>query len=604
MKVYWKVFFAIFIATSSVGALIIWASYRFMDHWTTKEYLSRYAAFSTVLGDALGNLDTSTEASMRNAAEIIAEKDAHDGLLSTNELKGMRSRINVTQIFVQNKKGDFIRSTNDDVRRIPNAFSFCDEYRKLATGELPLAATPLIRPYPEMEPYKFLYIPNRNHTRLLEVGVRVDLVAETLTKALGADPNLLSVSLYSPVGEILGRFSSSGIQYSDKNNQMPDALPQLIDHGDTFRYFIKVPSSHPKCCQCDVAGTSRNGEYYYVLESEISKQGLTALQATMNKAVVALCLIILLLALLISRFASQKLVKNIEDAAEKLKAIMAGAPDRRLHLTGKDEIAFLANQFDSLLDQFEDSQSKLIESEKLKTKVQMAREVAHNIKSPTIAIEMIMPLLKGVPQNVLKILSDSASDIKKLTERLLHQADEDDVQSLIVNRFIEPIHLKAFLENLIDKKNLEYNAGSSQYLLLRPSETFSRALIGAERVELTAVISNLINNASDSYLGDPKAIHIVCQAENGHCSVTIKDFGRGIPKEILEKLGREEISFGKLHGRGIGILHAFKRVRSWGGLINIESREGSGTTVTLTFPCALAADTPNVAESAQNNFSS
>ena len=260
------------------------------------------------------------------------------------------------------------------------------------------AATPLIRPYPVVEPFKFLYIPNKTHDRLIEVGLRVDSVAQTITKALGADPNLVSVSLYSPIGQILGRFSSGDVQYSDKIADLPESLPQMVDRGDTFRYFVKIPSSHPKCCQCDVAKTSKNGEYYYVLESEISKSGLKTIQASMNRTFIFLGLILLIFSLVISRFVSRRLVANIEAAARKVKEIMSGDGGRRIQLSDGDEVAYLTNQFDSLLDQFEESQNKLVESEKLKVKVQISREIAHNIKSPTIAIEMVLPLLKGIPE--------------------------------------------------------------------------------------------------------------------------------------------------------------------------------------------------------------
>ena len=56
--------------------------------------------------------------------------------------------------------------------------------------------------------------------------------------------------------------------------------------------------------------------------------------------------------------------------------------------------------------------------------------VFYNIKSPTIAVEMIMPFLKGVPENICRVLNDSATDIRRLADRLLRQAEADDKQSL------------------------------------------------------------------------------------------------------------------------------------------------------------------------------
>ncbi len=585
MKFFWKVFISVFVTILSVGMLLLWASYRYMNIWTTKEYISRYSSFSKVLGDALGNLDVNTEALMHNAARIVADLDDREGPLSTEKLKELRDTLNVSHIFVVNNTGNFIRSTNEDPKLIPNAFSFCDDYRNLLTGRRKFAATPIVRPNPEVKPYKFLFLPTASRKRLIEVGVRVDFVAQTLTKALGADPNLVSVSLYSPVGEVFGRFSAEGVQFGEGRTKVPTEFPQMIENDDVIRYFMKLPSSHPKCCQCEVAGTSRNGEYYYVLESEISKQGLKEIQASMKNIFFILICITVLLALLMSHYVSRRLVVNIEEAVKKLKAIMSGGPAKRIEMVGQDEVVFLTSQFDRLLDQLEESQQKLVESERLKAKVQLAREVAHNIKSPTLAIDMIMPLLKGVPENVCKILRDSATDIRRLTERLLRQADEDDKQSVALLMPPESVPLREFLEDIVGRKNLEHNEGHSPFIILRANESFSRAIVSADPSELNAVISNLINNATESYIEKIGLVYVIGDCSDNSCTITIKDMGRGIPPNVLEKIGHEEVTSGKDAGQGIGLLHAYKVVGSLGGRISIDSTIGTGTTVKITLPC-------------------
>ncbi len=44
-----------------------------------------------------------------------------------------------------------------------------------------------------------------------------------------------------------------------------------------------------------------------------------------------------------------------------------------------------------MLDALEESQKRLVEAEKAESKVQLARVVAHNIRSPVVAIEMMIP---------------------------------------------------------------------------------------------------------------------------------------------------------------------------------------------------------------------
>src|ERR1035437_1969638 len=118
---------------------------------------------------------------MLNAAKVIAERDRAQGTLSTDALARLATELNVTHLFVVDKNGTFIRSTNEDPKLIPNVFSFCPAYRNLYSRSNGVEATPIIHPTPEPKPFKFLYSPSEDRQRLLEVAIRVDFVAKTLS---------------------------------------------------------------------------------------------------------------------------------------------------------------------------------------------------------------------------------------------------------------------------------------------------------------------------------------------------------------------------------------------------------------------------------------
>jgi hypothetical protein len=60
----------------------------------------------------------------------------------------------------------------------------------------------------------------------------------------------------------------------------------------------------------------------------------------------------------------------------------------------------------------------------------MAKEVAHNIKSPVIAMEMLLPFLVNVPERIQKIFKNSVCEIKSLSDRLSKQPSETEVTSV------------------------------------------------------------------------------------------------------------------------------------------------------------------------------
>lgn len=599
MKFSKKIFISVFLMTLILGSLLIWTAHSYVSRQSKDEYVARYTVFSKVMGDALSRLDTSTEALMLNAAKVVSARDEDKGVLSTDALKKMRDELSVTHIFVVDKKGNFIRSTNEDPKSIPNAYSFCPAYKNMISGTTSVEATPIIQPQPEPKPFKFLYIPNHNRQRLLNIALRVDFVAKTLTEALGADSNIVSMSLYSPDGNTFARFNSKDFEFRrGKEPSLPTSFPAVVDSGDLFHIFTKVASSHPQCCQCDILGSSKNGEYYYILESEVSKKELTTVLATTKTIFFFLALANLLIAFVLSRFFSRRLAVNIEAAAKKIRSMKSeGNPSQRLNLKGNDEVAYLTNEFDRLLDSVEESHHKIIEAEKIQTKVQLAKEVAHNIRSPVIAIEMMMPMLSKLPERIQKVFFDSARDIKALSERLSRQAD---AFSSNVNRVI---NVPVVIEDLVQQKKIEFS--SKQGVLIDfNGKDLKDIFATADPTEFNSVISNLINNAVESYTGQDGVVQISCEVTDTDCLVKIGDNGKGIPQEFIKQLGIKNMTFGKDCGRGVGLLHAYRTVKAWSGRIEIQSSVGFGTIVTVVLPkqAFMEANSTHVSLERQNGY--
>lgn len=71
--------------------------------------------------------------------------------------------------------------------------------------------------------------------------------------------------------------------------------------------------------------------------------------------------------------------------------------------------------------------------------------------------------------------------------------------------------------------------------------------------------------------------------------IEVKDFGIGIPQEeipyVFHRFYRvDKARSRKQGGNGLGLAIAKRLVEKYGGTISIESKEGQGTTVILTFP--------------------
>lgn len=594
-----KIFIAVFLSTLTVGSILIWASFKYTINRSEEDFVSRYQVFSKVLADTLNRLDTSTEALMLNAAKVVVEHDEKNGLLSTEKLRNLQSELGITHLFMIDRNGKFTRSTNDDPAGIPNLFSFCENYRKLVHGNLNVEATPIIKPNPEPKPFKFLSIPNKDRSRIVEVGVRVDFIAKTLAEAIKSDVNVAAMSLYAPDGTPFGTYSNQNVVFESKKASLPKTFENPIMRSNEASFFTKVTSSHPKCCQCDASGTSKNGEYYYVLESKVSRAELNAVQARAGILFLMIGFGNSLLSFILARLLSRRLVRNIEVAVNKVRRIKdQGDLSDRIKMNRGDEISFLTQEFDRLLDSLEDSQKKLVEAEKIQSKMELAKIVAHNIRSPAIAIEMMIPGLITVPERMKKILKNAASEIRLLSEKLRTQSG---LLSENLEKELETdlVHLPIFIDEVVRQKNVEFSVNGKVMIVNKNSSLNAALYVKVSSLELRSIISNLINNSSEAYGSDGGTVQISASQSDGFCEILVKDFGNGIPENIINYLGKKQISTKSSSERGIGLFHAFKTVKSWNGSISIETSINVGTQVKIRLP-AYSFDKANPSVSVRN----
>ena len=110
--------------------------------------------------------------------------------------------------------------------------------------------------------------------------------------------------------------------------------------------------------------------------------------------------------------------------------------------------------------------------------------------------------------------------------------------------------------------------------------------VGVDRVSVTEVLNNLIDNAI-KYSGTSDRIQIHAYKTNeGNVETTVKDFGVGIPESavpyIFDKFYRNHRNRAQIGGTGLGLYLAKTIVNAHGGNIWLRSHEGEGTTFGFT----------------------
>jgi signal transduction histidine kinase len=181
-------------------------------------------------------------------------------------------------------------------------------------------------------------------------------------------------------------------------------------------------------------------------------------------------------------------------------------------------------------------------------------------------------------------LTNSVNEIKELAEQLKSKPESVTVQSSSVGQVGEQVFIPVLVEDVVNQKQIEYgNRPEIQISFvneLNDSDVFSKA----SGIDLRSVISNLVNNAVESYGEAGGSITVVLSASDRMCTISVIDQGCGVSTENMNKLGQSCFTSKFGGDGGLGLVHATQTANSWGGRVRIQSEVEVGTRVTLEIP--------------------
>ena len=110
-------------------------------------------------------------------------------------------------------------------------------------------------------------------------------------------------------------------------------------------------------------------------------------------------------------------------------------------------------------------------------------------------------------------------------------------------------------------------------------------LLTADVNHLSQILMNLLLNAAQATpAGGSITIAAELERTAGVVELRVTDSGSGIPADILPHIFEPFFTTKRGKGTGLGLSISQNYVRSHGGDIQVESVEGSGATVRVTFP--------------------
>ena len=222
----------------------------------------------------------------------------------------------------------------------------------------------------------------------------------------------------------------------------------------------------------------------------------------------------------------------------------------------------------------------LLQSEKLAAMGRLTSQVAHELNNPIYGIMNTLELLKTEipPENKRrKILDLSLSETERLSEMLRNmlsfsKPEEEARRKINVNELLEGILL------MMEKQMKEANVKVVTRFEPQIPE------IMASTNQMRQVVLNLVKNAKEAM---PRGgmLTVRTEKEDRKVLIRIQDTGMGIPEEIRNKIFEAFFTTKqKVKGVGLGLSVCYGIIKDHGGEIRVDSKEGKGTTFTISLP--------------------
>lgn len=290
---------------------------------------------------------------------------------------------------------------------------------------------------------------------------------------------------------------------------------------------------------------------------------------------------LILFSLWLSRVLTRTLLRKV-NAIYSLLAEITSSQDysKRVEVSAeesKDELDGLGRNLNHMLQTLQASQSRLLEAERDKARSQVAAQVAHDIRSPLMSMNMALSQIENAPMEPLAILKSAVARVAGIVQKLSASIAKPDQETGVEApklTLVEPLIASVVNEHSVRLK-------PHQTLTLTGVAALPQVWSVLQVNELQAAISNLINNAFEA--GATK-VDLVLGVEGKKWSLQIRDNGKGIPSSILDKIFERSFTSGKTGGSGLGLFQAKAAIEWTGGSLDVSTVEGEGTVFTLKVP--------------------
>ncbi|MGH1413461.1 MAG: sensor histidine kinase [Pelagimonas sp.] len=258
------------------------------------------------------------------------------------------------------------------------------------------------------------------------------------------------------------------------------------------------------------------------------------------------------------------------------KAIANGDFSTPVSEDAPGELGTLARSFNRMREQLEKLIKSRVDVERRAALGNMAASIAHEIRNP---LTTVAATVHGLNRNeadperrqMFDVISSEITRVDHTIAEFLNYARPSDPvrENVSVRDVFRSI--RTLIATTAHEKNIIINLSGDSSLTIE-----------VDQAHLRQILLNLVLNAIDAM---PEGGHLTLQAykENGAAVLIASDDGAGMDDETRSRILRPFFTT-KSGGSGLGLSITNQLVEANHGTMDVESEEGVGTTITITFP--------------------
>ena len=300
------------------------------------------------------------------------------------------------------------------------------------------------------------------------------------------------------------------------------------------------------------------------------------------------------LAILLSSWASARVTRPVVDLARAAQDVASGNWSASVQVEGHDEVAQLAESFNRMTSELLAQKERLVQTERVAAWRELARRLAHELKNPLFPLqltvenlirareqspEMFEEIFRESSQTLLAEISNLKGIIGRFSE--FSKMPQPQLQRVQVNEIVEAV-ARLF--------QVQFQAQGREAIHCEMQLDRRLGPIAADPELLHRALSNLVLNAMDAM---PKGgtLTLRTRRDDGKVVMEVCDTGSGLTPEECERIFTPYYT-SKQHGTGLGLAIVQSVVSDHGGRISVHSEPGKGTTFVIELPSNVDALPP------------